>query len=127
MKPRLIAAFLALFSTIASAKGPHPGREPYTPSKQEWLLVEVGPCFLGAGGSSVANVSAADDPETITIELVYRLGTVSRDVDDLYKLAKQTIEGAATKHGWLKWVKIERRDLPQDENLNAKFTCAQVP
>ena len=125
MKPRTMLVVLAFSSLLAPARLLHPGKEPYTPTKQEWLLVEVGPCFLGAGGNSVANISAADDSETIRVELVYNVRADSREVDALYKLTLQTIEGAANRHGWLKWVKIERKDYPQTEDFKDRLTCPQ--
>jgi hypothetical protein len=96
----------------------------HRPSR-EWLLVEVGPCFLGAGGNSVANISAADDSETIRVELVYNVRADARELDALYKQTQQTIEGAAHRHGWLKWVKLERKDYPQAEDFKDRLTCPQ--
>jgi len=127
MKPRIMLVVLAFSSLLAPARLPHPGKEPYTPTKQEWLLVEVGPCFLGAGGNSVSNLSVGDDPETISIELVYNPRATAREVDDLYKTTQQTIEGAANRHGWLKWVKIERKDYPQAEDFKDRLSCPQSP
>jgi hypothetical protein len=127
MTPRTMLVVLAFSSLLASAKVPHPGRELYTPTKQEWLLVEVGPCFLGAGGNSVANISAADDSETIRVELVSNVRADAREVDALYKQTQQTIEGAANRHGWLKWVKLERKDYPQAEDFKDRLTCPQSP
>jgi len=125
MRLRTMLVVLVLSSLLWSAKVPHPGKEPYTPTKQEWLLVEVGPCFLGAGGNSVANISAADDSETIRVELVHNVQASARELDELYKLAQQNIEGAAHRHGWLKWVKIEREDYPQAEDFKDRFRCPQ--
>jgi len=121
----MLVVLASLSSLLASAKVPHPGKEPYTPTKQEWLLVEVGPCFIGASENSVANISAADDSETIRVELVYNVRATAQELDELYKLTQQTIEGAANRHGWLKWVKIERKDYPQDEDFKDRLTCPQ--
>jgi hypothetical protein len=125
MKLRTMLVVLAFSSLLASGKVPHPGREPYTPTKQEWLLVEVGPCFLGAGGNSVANISAGDDSETIRVELVYNVQASARELDELYRVSHQTIEGAANRHGWLKWVKIDRKDYPQAEDFKNRLSCPQ--
>ena len=125
MKRRTMLVVIAFSSLLASAKALHPGKEPYTPTKQEWLLVEVGSCFLGAGGNSVANISAGDDSETIRVELVYNVQATARELDELYKVVRQTIEGAANRHGWLKWVKLERKDYPQAEDFKDRLSCPQ--
>jgi len=126
MTPRTMLVLLAFSSLFASTQMQrHQGREPYTPTKQEWLLVEVGPCFLGAGGNSVANISAGDDSESIRVELVYNVQSTARELDELYKATQQTIEGAANRHGWLKWVRLERKDYPQAEDFKDRLGCPQ--
>jgi len=125
MKLRIMLTVLAFASLLSSAGVPHPGKQPYTPTKQQWLLLEVGPCFLGAGGNSVASISAGDYSETIRVELVYNMQAAASQLDELYKIIKQTIEGAANRHGWAKWVKVERTDYPQAEDFKDSLSCPQ--
>ena len=63
--------------------------------------------------------------ETIRVELVYNVHAAARELDELYKLTQQTIEGAAHRHGWVKWVKIERKDYPQTEDFKDRLGCPQ--
>ena len=124
MKPRTMLIALVFSSLLASTQAQeHPGREPYTPTKQEWILVEVGPCFLGADGRSVASISAGYDSETITVDLYYNDHATASEVDALYSVTRLAIEGSATRHGWLKWVKLARKDHPHQ--LKGKFGCPQ--
>lgn len=123
MKRILLVSITILLGVlnISSAIPQHPGREPHVPTKQEWVVISAGTCFLGAGGNSVASVFAGDDPEAIRVDLIYNGQASAREVDVLYKLVRLSVEGTAARHGWSEWVRLDRRDHVQ--NTNDKFSC----
>jgi hypothetical protein len=119
----VLAAVLLGSIAMTSQKPQHPGSEPFTPTKQDWLLLEAGSCFLGADGNSMATVSAGDDPETVKVELFYNSRAAAREVNAIHEITRASIEAAARRHGWHQWVKVDRVDYPHNDT--GKFGCPQ--
>lgn len=88
-----------------------PGSQPYTPTKIEWLALEM--------NSDLRQDASADSPfllsvvqvdhETLMIYVRY-LPTVDREImNGAIDTARKVIMMGAKRYGWDKWVKIRER------------------
>ena len=87
------------------------GLTPYTPTKIEWLALDVRsrlPQFESADKSFVLSVSQ-EDPETLLIFVEY-LPTVNREMmNSAIDSTRKVILITAKIYGWDKWVKIREQ------------------
>jgi hypothetical protein len=120
----LMRTFVALFligiaaAAQTNAGSNHPGREPYTPTKQEWLLLSlVGDKTTwdyANTGEVQFTFSADDDPETIDVLVAYAKSATKEDVDNASSFAESRIRELATRHGW-NWVRIRKSEMKMPE------------
>lgn len=119
---KTFVAFLAFIVAAAAQTHPsstnHPGSEPYTPTKQEWLLLCL---FQDKTTYDLANTgevqfvfSADDDPETIDVLVVYAKSASKEDVDGAFAEAQREVRTLAIHHGW-NWVKIRNSAMKMPE------------
>jgi hypothetical protein len=95
------------------------GRQPYSPTKIEWLALET-QAYYGDhlyGEDAVTVFFYHHEPDTIEIHLRYR-GRRDQRVELELRSAKTNVGYLARKHGWEDWVKItENVRRMSDESL----------
>ena len=118
---RIFAAlFLISVAAVAQTRAgsSHPGSEPYTPTRQEWLLLSLVEDKVGYDLGSTGNIqfvfSADDDPETIDVLVTYAKTVTKEDVDNAFAFAVSRIRTHAMHYGW-DWVKIRKSEMQMPE------------
>jgi hypothetical protein len=94
-----------------------PLMEPYTPTRLEWLALDLESRFKtqlegGAGISSLDFTAVA--PDTVLVTILYTNDASVAVVDTVIEQAKSFVNEDAVSYGWSKWVRIrvERKHLP---------------
>ncbi len=106
----MASVFLVVTTGIAQQKSPsHPGAEPYTPSRIEWLATVLQANLrterLTEDGFTLNIVM--QDQETISIYVRY-LPTVNREIMNIgIESARYVIQITAKSYGWDKWLKVK--------------------
>jgi hypothetical protein len=95
-----------------------PGMLPYTPSRLEWLELDLQANFRSEDvidpEISYSLSFFARRPNTIVVFVQHSKRTPARMVDRAVEHGKQTVEKAAAFYGWSNWVKIEvQRELSE--------------
>jgi len=112
----LVLIFSAAAQTRTSSQ--HPGSEPYTPTKREWLLlslVQEKAIWDSANTGEVQfTFSADDDPDTIDVNVVYAKSAAKETVDDAFVYATLRVRQLAMHYGW-NWVKIRKLEMKMPE------------
>jgi hypothetical protein len=91
----------------------HPGSVPFTPTRMDWLIVELQACcrydgLAGTGGFDLQFTNP--DTETVLIYVTY-LPTVDRAAMNVtIESVKRVIETKVRSYGWQDWVKV-REDV----------------
>jgi hypothetical protein len=89
-------------------KNKGPGMEPYTPTKLEWILLNIKADYSSDDldeGFHIAFGHNAED--TIIIDVLYHHGVVDREImNDAVESARRFVEVFQIEHDWLK---IEER------------------
>jgi len=103
---------LASSGVLSAQRTSHPGSEPFTPTRMDWLIVELQACCRHDGLS----VEGFDlqftnpDPETVLIYVTY-LPTVDRAAMSVtIDSVKRVVDIKARSYGWQNWVKV-REDV----------------
>jgi hypothetical protein len=112
----LVLIILASAQTHISSQ--HPGSEPYTPTKREWLLLSLVQDKMlwdfGNSGEVQFTFSADDDPDTIDVNVTYAKSATKETVDDAFVYATSQIRQLAIRYSW-NWVKIRRLEMKMPE------------
>ena len=108
----VVAGFVAAFATLHSLAAPppvEPGMVPYTPSRLEWLALELEASYRqDFSRDSDQDVHyLAKPPNTILIFVHYRSEASAGTVDTAINTAKQLVNQGVSIHGWSSWVKVE--------------------
>jgi len=94
----------------------HEGASPYTPTKGEWLCVNLNSrqalinSELARSGVGVRYLYDVSKPDSIQIEVLFCQGTQDEQVKRWGALAKLRATEAAKVHGWQNWLTIELRE-----------------
>jgi hypothetical protein len=105
----LIAAIgvVATAMAIAQNKEPLEGTEPYTPTKLEWLCVELNAEFRKADDILTCSFVADPTSNTIVVHCIHFPHT-NREFADFYlEESRKRILNKAKEHGW-NWVRIRK-------------------
>jgi hypothetical protein len=119
---KTFAAFLVLIISASAqthTSSQHPGGEPYTPTKQEWLLLSLFQDKASWDASNSGEVQFTfsaddDDPETIDVLVFYAKTATKEAVDNAFSFAEMRIRDLAGHHGW-NWVKIRKSEMKMPE------------
>ena len=98
---------------VAATKTIPAGMQPYTPTKLEWLAVELNATSrleFGAGGVSAE--FRAVPPSTIAIDIVYRDSTTAARLQEWTEALKRRLLVHASNHGW-SWVRVETSTIKE--------------
>ena len=108
-----VAALIAL--TVHSDAAPHsaepgmePGLMPYTPTRIEWLALDLEASYHQDFGhdSGVSLHYLAKPPNTVLVFIHYTSEASAEAVDNAIETAKQLVKQDGASHNW-SWVKIE--------------------
>lgn len=106
-----VAGLVAALATLHSSAAPvptEPGMVPYTPTRIEWLAMELEASYREDIGSDNYSVHyLAKPPNTVLIFVRYTGKTSAAIVDRGIDTAKQLVKQDASSHGWSPWVKVE--------------------
>lgn len=107
-----VAGFVAALATLHSRAAPvppEPGMLPYTPTRVEWLALELEASYRQdfSNDSDYSVHYLAKPPNTILIFVHYRNETSAAKVDSGIDAAKQIVRQTASAHNWSSWVKVE--------------------
>lgn len=86
-----------------------PGMVPYTPTRLEWLALDLEASYHeDFGGDSVYSLHyLPKPPNTVLIFVHYKSEAATETVNRAIDSAKDVINHDASSHGWQSWVKIE--------------------
>lgn len=116
----LFVGFLAGAMTVICStygqKNESPLMAPYTPTRLEWLAVDLESRFK-SGPDWNAPVSGVDytaiAPDTILVSVMYTANAPAGAVDAVVKQSEEFVKKDALSYGWSKWLKIrvERKQI----------------
>ena len=95
-------------------KNGSPLMEPYTPSRLEWLALDLESSYkTELSGDDISLDFTAIAPDTILVSVMYTNDTSAGVVDAIIEQSKELAQTDAQSHGWAKWIKIrvEKRNL----------------
>ena len=100
----LLAAFV-----VTSNPSTQPGMLPYTPTRLEWLAVDLEASYHQdfSHDSDFSLHHLPKPPNTVLVILHYTSQTSPETVDRAINTAKQLVNANASSHGWSSWVNIE--------------------
>ena len=104
------SALLLLAALVARSNPPaQPGMMPYTPTRLEWLAVDLEASYHQDFGrdSNYSLHYLPKAPNTVLIYVHYTSETSAGALDTVIDAAKQQVTQDASSHGWSSWVKIE--------------------
>ena len=86
-----------------------PGMVPYTPTRLEWLAVDLEASYHeDFGRDSVYSLHyLPKPPNTVLIFVHYKNETPAETVNRAIDSAKEVVNQDASSHGWQSWVKVE--------------------
>jgi len=102
---------LSLLAALAARSNPpvQPGMMPYTPTRLEWLTVDLEASYHQDFGRdtpySLHYLPKA--PNTVLIFVHHTSETPAGALETAIDAAKQQVNQDASSHGWSSWVKIE--------------------
>ena len=117
---RLVALSVSFFAgamtmLCSTQKNASPLMEPYTPTRLEWLALDLESRFKSQleGGDISSLDFTAIAPDTILISVLYTNDASAAFVDRIIDTAKGFVEKDALSYGWSKWIRIrvERKNL----------------
>jgi len=103
-------AFLLLAALAVRSNPPaQPGMMPYTPTRLEWLAVDLEASYHQDFGrdSNYSLHYLPKPPNTVLIYVHYTNETGAGALDTAIEAAKQQVNQDASSHGWSSWMKIE--------------------
>ena len=100
----LLAAFV-----VRSNPSTQPGMLPYTPTRLEWLAVDLEASYHQdfSRDSDISLHYLPKPPNTVLVILHYTSQTSPETVDRAINTAKELVTADASSHGWSSWVNIE--------------------
>ena len=103
---------LTLSGVLSAQRTSHPGSEPFTPTRMDWLIVNLQACCrhdgLSVDGFDLQLTNP--EPETVLIYVSY-LPNVNRAAMNLtIDSVKKVVDIKAKSYGWQSWVKV-REDV----------------
>jgi hypothetical protein len=106
----------AVAGSTYAQKARSPLMEPYTPTRLEWLALDLESRFKTQleGGAGVSNLDfTAVGPDTVLVSVLYTDDASAATVDAVIEQAKHFANEDADSYGWSKWVKIrvERKSI----------------
>ena len=106
-----VALVYSVRATHARTEALSPGLQSYTPTRLEWLELELQASsreedFTNPGYSYSVDY-LAKPPDTIVVLAQYSKGTSAGLVDRAIEHCKRMVEKRASSHGWSEWVKVE--------------------
>src|SRR6516164_4915680 len=86
-----------------------PGMTPYTPTRLEWLALDLEASYHQDFGrdSDYSLHYLPKPPNTILVFVHYKSETSAEAVDKAIDTAKQLVNQDASAHRWSSWVKVE--------------------
>jgi len=121
---RLAALFVGFFAgamtLVCSTQGQKyasPLMEPYTPTRLEWLALDLESRFksqLSGDAGIVSTDFTANAPDTVVVSVMYTTDASAAVVDAVIEHAKDFVKMDAESYGWSKWIKIraQRKHIP---------------
>jgi len=106
-------ALVGLNATVYAQRKLSPGLESYTPTKMEWLIMDLqanGRTYLISDSEYSLDYLNSTDAETVTIFVRYRPNINREGMNIAIDTAKYVIQSTAKRHKWDDWVKI-REDV----------------
>lgn len=114
----LLVAGATVFALAQDRVMPLQGKQPYTPSRLEWLAVELNVnmriSFLGGNHHSL-DLVPIEAEDAILIYVRYSPNVNREEMNKNIDTARKVIQLRAKKHGWDGWVKI-KEDIEMVEN-----------
>jgi hypothetical protein len=113
----LSASFFAgaMAMLCSTQKNASPLMEPYTPTRLEWLALDLESRFKSQlEGEKISSLDfTANAPDTIVISVMYPNDAPAAFVDKVIDMAKTFVEMDAQSYGWSRWIKIrvERKNM----------------
>jgi len=119
---RLAALFVGFFAgalTVVCStygqKNASPLMEPYTPTRIEWLALDLESRFKSTlEGNGISSVDfTADAPDTIVISVLYNNDAQAGFVDRIVDAATRYVEIDARSYRWSKWtrIRVEKKNI----------------
>ena len=86
-----------------------PGMTPYTPTRLEWLALDLEASYHEDFGrnSDISLHYLPKPPNTVLIFVHYKSETSAETVNHAIDAAKEVVNQDASSHGWRSWVKVE--------------------
>ena len=134
MRKSLIGFFtLCLMGVLGLAMHPaaptQPGMTPYTPTRLEWLALDLEASYHQDFGrdSNYSLHYLPKPPNTVLIFVDYKSEASTEAVNHAIDSAKEVVSQDASSHGWRSWVKVEvQRKLIQKEKRKGKSPLREV-
>ena len=110
----VVAGFVVASAALHSHAAPgltEAGMIPYTPSRVEWLALDLEASYHQDFGrdSDYSLHYLPKPPNTILVFVHYKSETSVETVDKAIDTAKQLVNQDASAHRWSSWVKVEVR------------------
>ena len=116
-----LACVLSLVALVCSVRAKNarpdsPGMQPYTPTRLEWLELELQATYRMVEHTEPGTYYAVDyvarPPDTIRILAHYSKRVSAETVEESIEHCKRMAEKVVSRYGWSPWVKIEvKREL----------------
>ena len=108
----VVAGFVVASAALHSHAAPgltEAGMIPYTPSRVEWLALDLEASYHQDFGrdSDYSLHYLPKPPNTILVFVHYKSETSAEAVDKAIDTAKQLVNQDASAHRWSSWVKVE--------------------
>lgn len=106
----VICAILSLAGVAVMSNSPaQPGMLPYTPTRLEWLTVDLEASYHQdfSRDSNYSLHYLPKPPNTVLIFVHYTAETSTGNLEKAIDAAKQQVNQDASSHGWSSWVKVE--------------------
>jgi hypothetical protein len=105
-------ALCVVSSAIGFQVGESHGREPYTPSQLQWLIMDLNATLsdrMGIGLPLLSRFGSGSDDNTIVLQVVYRKSIGREELNNHVEYLRHEASLIAKSHGWDKWVTIKER------------------
>jgi len=105
----LCAGLLLAAVAVRSSPPAQPGMMPYTPTRLEWLAVDLEASYHQdfSHDSPLSLHYLPKPPNTVLIYVHYTSETSPAALEGAIDAAKGQVNQDASSHGWSSWVKIE--------------------
>jgi len=97
------------FAMHPAAPPTQPGMTPYTPTRLEWLALDLEASYHEDFGrnSDISLHYLPKPPNTVLIFVHYKSEASAEIVNHAIDAAKEVVNQDASSHGWRSWVKVE--------------------